>query len=202
MPTVCFVQSPTCLLDWDGINAVATFSAAFIALGGTAVAMRMPHRTKLRERSDTSNEILHSAGLAVKLYREAAALIPAGTRSIDIKTLAATAATLRVALDRMISRLELTDRAIMAGAGAMQLLTAVENAASKYPDPRHPKMGPKVFIPDLFLSDHIVPTVLESAQKVAKYAVKRKWPKWRSRFARIAEVGLDGPGCPADPSAR
>ena len=48
----------------------------------------------------------------------------------------------------------------------------------------------KLALEVLFPVDPMVPVVEERAIGVARHAVKRRWPKWRRRFAAIAEEGI------------
>lgn len=206
MPAACFTLSPTCVLDWDGINAVATFSATAVALAATGVAMWMPRWTRLRERSDTTNEIIIAAGEAVDLFRDAIRHIGRGSSTRIIKELGAKASHLHVALDRMSYRPELTDDAIAVAAGAIQILTAIKEESSNYRYHKDSKYTSQVvsteyhernisdldqiYVRDIDYFIEIVPLILEKSQRVAAYAVKRKWPKWRMRFASIEKHGL------------
>lgn len=189
MSAACFTISSTCVLDWDGINAVATFSATAIALAATGVAVWMPRWTRLRDRSDTTNEIIEATGEAVDLFRDATRRMGNATCTRTIKLLGAKASYLRVALDRMISRPELTDGAIAVAAGAIQILIAIEAEAAKYRNVNDSKFAPMI-VSDLNYFGEVVPVILERAERVAAYAVKRRWPKWRTRFAQIAKDGL------------
>jgi len=189
MSAACFIQSPTCVLDWDGINAIATFSAAAIALAATGVAVWLPRWTRLRDRSDTTNEIMGAVGEAIDLFHEANRHMGNSTSPGAIKVLGAKASYLCTALDRMISRPELTDGAIIVAAGAIQLLGAIEAEAAKYREEKDLRFA-RMIVSDLTYFVGVVPIILERAQRVAAYAVKRRWPKWRTRFAHIAKEGL------------
>ena len=48
----------------------------------------------------------------------------------------------------------------------------------------------KLALEVLFPVDPILPLVEERAVRVARHAVKRRWPKWRRRFAAIADQGI------------
>lgn len=190
MSVACLSTAPTCLPDWNGINAVATFLAVLIAIVSTGMAVWLPFQIRLRHRSDTTNEILSAAGDAIDLFREANAKLGHGIVSTaKVKELGATSAFTRVALDRLISREELTDGAVFVGAGSIELLIAVEREAEKYRQVPQSQFAPQI-ISDLAYHVEVQPVILKRAKEVASYAVKRKWPKWQDRFASIAINGL------------
>ncbi len=209
MSIACFSSATDCVLDWDGISAVATSVAIFIALGTAGLAAWIPRWIKRTDRSDTTHEILSSAGKAIDLFRLAESRMGfAAQRLSEVIGYGAKAAYTRVALERLSARAELTDGAIFVAAGAIELLNAVEKEVEKYKTSEefggtqedwerlratHNRRFARKILSDLPNFVAVEPIILERAKEVATYAMRRKWPKCQKRFASIAANGLRPP---------
>ncbi|MGC5796027.1 hypothetical protein [Sphingomonas sp. NFX23] len=206
MSIACFNSATDCVLDWDGISAVATAVAIVIALASAGLAAWIPRWIKRTDRSDTTHEILSSAGKAIDLFRLAESRMGfAVQRMSEVIGYGAKAAYTRVALERLSARAELTDGAIFVAAGAIELLNAVEKEVAKYKTSeefggtqedwenlsatRDRKFARKI-LSDLPNFVALEPIILERAKEVATSAMQSKWPKSQERFASIAANGL------------
>jgi hypothetical protein len=110
-------------------------------------------------------------------------------RDVEIGKLCAKAVAQKTALERLISRPELTDGSIVTGAAAMSLLEGVEcvwevcfsgsglNLTSRAQE-------------EIDYARSMVDVIQDRAKRVAKYAIRQGWPRARHRFQTISDMGL------------
>ena len=128
---------------------------------------------------------------AILLFDEAKMVFArASWRDAPSAVLAARADHLHMTLDRLLNRPELTDGAIVAGSGAMRLLEAIMQGRDMIFSGNGGAGFGKLALEVLFPVDPIVPVVEDRAIRVARHAVRWRWPRWRKRFAAIADQGI------------
>lgn len=174
---------------WNGVSAVSTAGAMFASLYAIYLAIVAPSRERAKDRSESTHEILRATAEAIDLFEKAKAVRLSSNDLPVLAKLAGQAGHQGVALDRLLNRSSLSDGAIITGAGALQLTTAIIKQYDTYKAatlngserPASDELAPL---------DSMVRNIEDRAQRVADYAVKRRWPKWRQRFLDTAENGL------------
>jgi hypothetical protein len=170
-------------IDWNGVEAVATIGLILVAAYAATIAVYAPRWQRARERSATREAIL--------LFDEAKMVFArASWRDQASATLAARADHLHMTLERLLNRPELSESAIVAGSGAMRLLEAIMGGRDMIFSGNGGAGFGKLALEVLFPVDPIVPVVEDRAIRVARHAVKARWPKWRRRFQAIADEGI------------
>ncbi|THK35656.1 hypothetical protein EHS39_23830 [Ensifer sp. MPMI2T] len=173
---------------WEAIGAVATAIATIVALWAAVV---VPKKERAEDRSEATHEVLRATAEAVKLFDQALKLSTSDQSALG--RMAAQARHQSFALDRLLNRTSLSDGAIVTGAGPLQLLEAI--ARQLETSRPSSQIGFARFVAsELSPYEVIVPDVHDRAQRVAKYAVKRKWPGWKRRFNDFANHGLAASG--------
>jgi hypothetical protein len=179
------------VIDWRAIEAIGTITVALAAVYAALVAIYAPRWQRERNRSEATAEVLSAIREAVLLFDEAKMVFArASWRDSASAVLGARADHLHMTLDRLLNRDGLTDGAIIAGSGAMRLLGAIVAGRDTIFEGNGGAGFGKRALEVLFTVDPILPVVEDRAVRVARFAVKNRWPKWRRRFATIAADGI------------
>ena len=178
-------------VDWSEVWAACTIILALVAAYAATVAVYAPRWQRRRDRSEATAEVLSATREAILLFDEAKMVFArASWRDQASATLAARADHIHMTLDRLLNRPELSDGTIIAGSGAMRLLEAIMGGRDMIFSGNGGAGFGKLALEVLFPVDPILPVIEERAVRVARHAVKRRWPKWRRRFAAIADQGI------------
>lgn len=178
-------------IDWAEVWAICTVILALVAAYAATVAVYAPRWQRRRDRAEATAEVLSATREAILLFDEAKMVFArASWRDQASALLAARADHLHMTLDRLLGRPELSDGTIIAGSGAMRLLEAIMGGRDMIFSGNGGAGFGKLALEVLFPVDPILPVVEERAVRVARHAVKRRWPKWRRRFAAIADQGI------------
>jgi hypothetical protein len=178
-------------IDWNGVEAVATIGLILVAAYAATIAVYAPRWQRARERSETTAAVLSATREAILLFDEAKMVFArASWRDQASAMLAARADHLHMTIERLLNRPELSEGAIVAGSGAMRLLEAIMGGRDMIFSGNGGAGFGKLALEVLFPVDPIVPVVEDRAIRVARDAVKARWPKWRRRFQAIADEGI------------
>jgi hypothetical protein len=178
-------------VDWSAVAAIGTVCLALVAGYAATVAVYAPRWQRRRNRSEATAEVLSATREAILLFDEAKMVFArASWRDAPSAVLAARADHLHMTLDRLLNRPELTDGAIVAGSGAMRLLEAIMQGRDMIFSGNGGAGFGKLALEVLFPVDPIVPVVEDRAIRVARHAVRWRWPRWRKRFSAIADQGI------------
>lgn len=181
------LYSSSNFLNWDAVGAISTALATIVALIASSFAVYAPVRERAKDRSESTYEVLCAAKEALELFEQASTIIRSDQSSIA--EIGARAGHLRVAIDRLLNRNSLSDGAIVTGAGAIQLMDAIRVQCEESNRPTSSglaRRAPNLLAPYASVSS----LVRERGKRVARYAVKRKWPRWRQRYVVMARDGL------------
>ena len=125
---ICFGKGS---IDWNAVSAIGTLLASAIALLASWLALKAPEWSKKRDRRESTGEILAASDEALNLYCEAQVLATGDNKwpTKAVSVLRIKSAHLHETLNRLVSRLSLTDGAIAvgAGAGAMSILAMLQS---------------------------------------------------------------------------
>lgn len=186
-----FDQFTGLTIDWSAVAAIGTILLALVAAYAATIAVYAPRWQRRRERAEATAEVLSATREAILLFDEAKMVFArASWRDAASATLAARADHLRMTLDRLLDRPQLTDGAIVAGSGAIRLLEAIMQGRDMIFSGNGGAGFGKLALEVLFPVDPIVPVVEDRAVRVARNAVRWRWPGWRKRFAAIADQGI------------
>ena len=178
-------------VDWSEVWAILTIVLALAATYAATVAVYAPRWQRRRDRAEATADVLSATREAILLFDEAKMVFArASWRDAASATLAARADHLHMTLDRLLNRPELNDGTVIAGSGAMRLLEAIMGGRDMIFSGNGGAGFGKLALEVLFPVDPILPVVEERAVGVARHAVKQRWPKWRRRFAAIADQGI------------
>jgi hypothetical protein len=167
-------------------------AAAVIALVAVLVGIIAPMQTKRRAWSGATAEVLRATEDSLSLFRQACDTFPnACYCDLSVSEIGARAAQFRVALDRLLNRAELSDGAIVTGAGAMQLMDAIlEGKQENFAGPANTSVRRAVAA--LEPARAVVALVEERAGKVARNAIRHWFVGATNKFGRYVHLGLPG----------
>jgi hypothetical protein len=178
-------------IDWYAVAAVGTIGLTLVAAYAATVAVYAPRWQRRRDRSEATAEVLSAIREAILLFDEAKMVFArASWRDAASATIAARADHIHMTLDRLLNRSELSDGIVVAGSGAMRLLEAIMGGRDMIFSGNGGAGFGKLALEVLFPVDPIVPIVEDRAIRVARHAVKQRWPKWRRRFSAMADQGI------------
>ena len=183
---------------WEIVTAIGTAAATMVAALSAYLAVKMPSRIRLVERSERTYEILEATREILVIFVAARKATQTGSAD-EIARLAVRARYLVGALDRLVARDSLTDGAIITALGAKTIGEAIEDEERRRKRPNANVAFARFHKSKLGDYDLAAEETRERAQKVAKHAVKRKWPEHKKRFSGFAKDGAF-PSLPTPPA--
>lgn len=190
---VCW-DSSSYFISCDSLSAWSTAIGAGLTLATliwtawvSIRAIRAPAEKEAQDRSDATMEILRATRDAILILGETKGLRSGdGDARTFIKY---RAFQLRSAFAYLLSKPNLTDGAIVVGAGACAILKAIEDHFEKY---KTGESAMAVYIAGTSLdaAQSHADLVSERAIRVAQHAFNERWPGHIAQFKPIADHGL------------